>query len=100
MLNFGKNYLWEEEDFLAEGCAMIGTILTMVEVKYGEEEREEFLNIAMEMGRKEIEQIMREFQKNHRYHIDNGRSEIWRRGKGRIFKYSYGNGTQRNRTNN
>jgi len=39
---------------------MIGTILTMVEVKYGEEEREEFLNIAMEMGRKEIEQIMKE----------------------------------------
>lgn len=35
-------------------------ILTMVEVKYGEEEREEFLNIAMEMGRKEIEQIMKE----------------------------------------
>ena len=30
----------KEEDFLAEGCAMIGTILTMVEVKYGEDERE------------------------------------------------------------
>ncbi|WP_303000827.1 hypothetical protein [uncultured Eubacterium sp.] len=49
----------KEEDFLAEGCAMIGTILTMVEVKYGKEEREKFLKIAMEMGRKEIEQIMK-----------------------------------------
>ena len=38
---------------------MIGTILTMVEVKYGKEEREKFLKIAMEMGRKEIEQIMK-----------------------------------------
>ena len=27
----------KEEDFLAEGCAMIGTILTMVEVKYGKD---------------------------------------------------------------
>lgn len=55
-----EHHRGKEEDFLAEGCAMIGTILTMVEVKYGEEEREEFLNIAMETGRKEIEQIMKE----------------------------------------
>lgn len=72
----------KEEDFLAEGCAMIGTILTMVEVKYGEEEREEFLNIAMETGRKEIEQIMKEISeepkedklKNRRDFINGERS--------------------------
>ena len=49
----------KEENFLAEGCAIIGTILTMVEVKYGKEEREKFLKIAMETGREEIEQIMK-----------------------------------------
>ena len=72
----------KEEDFLAEGCAMIGTILTMVEVKYGEEEREEFLNIAMETGRKEIEQRMKEISeepkedklKNRRDFINGERS--------------------------
>ena len=49
----------KEENFLAEGCAIIGTILTMVEVKYGKEDREKFLKIAMETGREEIEQIMK-----------------------------------------
>lgn len=31
----------------------------MVEVRYGKEERERFLKIAMEAGREEIEQIMK-----------------------------------------
>ena len=81
----------KEEDFLAEGCAMIGTILTMVEVKYGEEEREEFLNIAMEMGRKEIEQIMKEISeepkedklKNRRDFINGDRRYVYRTRKKR-----------------
>lgn len=72
----------KEENVLAEGCAIIGIILTMVEVKYGEEEREEFLNIAMETGRKEIEQIMKEISeepkedklKNRRDFINGDRS--------------------------
>lgn len=49
----------KEEDFLAEGCAIIGTMLTMIEVKYGKETKEQFLKLAMEAGREEIEQIMK-----------------------------------------
>lgn len=49
----------KEEDFLAEGYAIIGTMLTMIEVKYGKETKEQFLKRAMETGRKEIERIMK-----------------------------------------
>ncbi len=49
----------KEEDFLAEGCAIIGTMLTMIEVKYGKETKEQFLKRAMETGREEIERIMK-----------------------------------------
>jgi len=49
----------KKEVVLTEGCAIIGTILTIVEVRYGKEEREKFLKIAMETGREEIEQMMK-----------------------------------------
>lgn len=51
----------KEEDFLAEGCAIIGTILKIVELRYGKETKEKFLKQAIEAGDKVTEDIMKQF---------------------------------------